>query len=160
MAANPICIALDTPDLERARDLARRLSGEAGFLKIGMEFFYAHGARGYEQVAAQGLLMKANAKDLGPRGLASLSGVDVDAALFEIDPKAEDAQRIEAVLAEIGSAAQLAVEAIAEVVAGGKDDGAWPFGYDQRQSRPANLLRTACEVANRRVFDAVIAPND
>ena len=55
MAANPICIALDTPDLERARDLARRLSGEAGFLKIGMEFFYAHGARGYEQVAAQGL---------------------------------------------------------------------------------------------------------
>lgn len=51
-------------------------------------------------------------------------------------------------------AAQLAVEAIAEVVAGCGGDGAWPFGYDERHSRPANLLRTACAVANRRVFEA------
>ena len=54
-ASNPICVALDTPDLDRARSLARALKFHAGFMKVGMEFFYAHGARGYEAVAAEGL---------------------------------------------------------------------------------------------------------
>ena len=52
---NPICVALDTPDLERARTLARTLATHVGYMKIGMEFFYAHGAKGYEAVAAEGL---------------------------------------------------------------------------------------------------------
>ena len=54
-ASNPICVALDTPDLDRARSLARALKFHAGFMKVGMEFFYAHGARGFEAVAAEGL---------------------------------------------------------------------------------------------------------
>jgi orotidine-5'-phosphate decarboxylase len=53
--ANPICVALDTPDLDRARALAKKLKPHVGYLKIGMEFFYAHGAKGYEAVAAEGL---------------------------------------------------------------------------------------------------------
>ena len=53
--ANPICVALDTPDLDRARTLARALKPHVGYMKIGMEFFYAHGNRGYEAVAAEGL---------------------------------------------------------------------------------------------------------
>ncbi len=52
---NPICVALDTPDLDRARQLARQLKPHAGYMKVGMEFFYAHGAGGYETVAAAGL---------------------------------------------------------------------------------------------------------
>ena len=52
---NPICVALDTPDLERAQALAKALVPHVGYLKIGMEFFYAHGAKGYEAVAAEGL---------------------------------------------------------------------------------------------------------
>ncbi len=52
---NPICVALGTPDLARARELARMLASHAGYMKIGMEFFYAHGAKGYEAVAAEGL---------------------------------------------------------------------------------------------------------
>jgi orotidine-5'-phosphate decarboxylase len=55
MKQNPICVALDTPDLERAVALARLLKEHAGYMKIGMEFFYAHGAAGYEKVARQGL---------------------------------------------------------------------------------------------------------
>ncbi len=55
IAHNPICIALDTPDLERARTLARNLKPHAGYMKIGMEFFYAHGSKGYETVAAEDL---------------------------------------------------------------------------------------------------------
>ena len=53
-ARNPICVALDTPDLGRAAPCARALKPHAGYLKIGMEFFYAHGAAGYEAVAARG----------------------------------------------------------------------------------------------------------
>ena len=52
---NPICVALDTPDLDRARALARQLRPHVGYMKIGMEFFYAHGTKGYEAVAAEGL---------------------------------------------------------------------------------------------------------
>jgi orotidine-5'-phosphate decarboxylase len=53
--ANPICLALDTPDLGRAVALARALKHHVGMVKIGMEFFYAHGAKGYAAVAGQGL---------------------------------------------------------------------------------------------------------
>jgi orotidine-5'-phosphate decarboxylase len=53
--ANPICLALDTPDLDRAVALARVLKRQVGMVKIGMEFFYAHGTKGYEAVAGQGL---------------------------------------------------------------------------------------------------------
>ena len=50
-ALNSICVALDTPDIARATSLARRLKPHSGYMKIGMEFFYAHGAKGYEAVA-------------------------------------------------------------------------------------------------------------
>lgn len=49
---NPIYCALDTTDQARAADLARALSGHIGGLKIGMEYFYAHGASGYHRLAA------------------------------------------------------------------------------------------------------------
>jgi orotidine-5'-phosphate decarboxylase len=52
---NPICVALDTPDAEHAAALARMLAPHVGYAKIGMEFFYAHGQRGYEAVARSGL---------------------------------------------------------------------------------------------------------
>ena len=52
---NPICLALDTPDVDRAIHLARTLKHHVGYLKIGMEFFYANGAHAYEAVAREGL---------------------------------------------------------------------------------------------------------
>jgi orotidine-5'-phosphate decarboxylase len=52
---NPICVALDTPDVAKAKALARALKPHAGYMKIGMEFFYANGATGYDSVAAEGL---------------------------------------------------------------------------------------------------------
>ncbi len=52
---NPICVALDTPELARALELAKLLQGYVGMVKIGMEFFYAHGAKGYEALGAAGI---------------------------------------------------------------------------------------------------------
>ena len=51
---NPVFCAIDTPDLARAEQLAKALQGAVGGLKIGMEFFYAHGATGYAALAAHG----------------------------------------------------------------------------------------------------------
>ena len=48
---NPICVAIDTPDLERASFLAQSLKGHVGYLKVGMEFYYAHGQAGYMEMA-------------------------------------------------------------------------------------------------------------
>ena len=55
MPANPICVALDTPDLEKAVALAKALKPHVGWAKVGMEFFYAHGLAGYTRVAETGL---------------------------------------------------------------------------------------------------------
>jgi orotidine-5'-phosphate decarboxylase len=52
---NPICVALDTPDIAKARALARAVKPHVGMMKIGLEFFYANGAAGYEAVAAEGV---------------------------------------------------------------------------------------------------------
>lgn len=46
MSAEIYC-AIDTNELERAKTLAAQLAGHVGGLKIGMEYFYAHGAAGY-----------------------------------------------------------------------------------------------------------------
>ena len=53
--ASPLCIALDTSDLDRARALVHEVGDAAGMVKVGMEFFYAHGPAGYGAIAAEGL---------------------------------------------------------------------------------------------------------
>lgn len=52
---NPIFCALDTTDEARAASLARGLKEAVGGVKIGMEFFNAHGPKGYRTVAEAGL---------------------------------------------------------------------------------------------------------
>lgn len=52
--SNPIYCAIDTPMRARAEELAAQLTGAVGGLKIGMEYFYAHGAAGYDALAACG----------------------------------------------------------------------------------------------------------
>src|SRR6201994_3421485 len=43
---NPVFVAIDTTDLEYARALAERLKPNIGGLKLGLEFFSAHGPDG------------------------------------------------------------------------------------------------------------------
>jgi orotidine-5'-phosphate decarboxylase len=47
---NPIFVAIDTTDLIRARDLAATLAPHVGGIKLGLEFFLAHGAEGVAAV--------------------------------------------------------------------------------------------------------------
>jgi orotidine-5'-phosphate decarboxylase len=55
MYRNPIFLALDVPRLEAAQQLARKVSGHIGGIKLGLEFFCAHGHHGVHEMAKLGL---------------------------------------------------------------------------------------------------------
>ena len=52
---SPIFVAIDTPDLGRARDIARAVRSVAGGLKLGLEFFAANGPAGVAELGEFGL---------------------------------------------------------------------------------------------------------
>ena len=52
---SPIYVALDTPDLDRARAIAKAVKRHAGGLKLGLEFFAANGPAGVADLAHLGL---------------------------------------------------------------------------------------------------------
>ena len=54
MKENPVYCAIDVPEIDAAGQLAHQLGTHIGGLKIGMEFFYAHGRAGYEHLAGFG----------------------------------------------------------------------------------------------------------
>lgn len=53
--SSPIYVALDTPDLDRARALASRVRHHVGGIKLGLEFFMANGRHGVHEMAEIGL---------------------------------------------------------------------------------------------------------
>ena len=52
---SPIYVALDTPKLDRALALAHAVRDHAGGVKLGLEFFCAHGPDGIARIADLGL---------------------------------------------------------------------------------------------------------
>jgi len=48
---SPIFVAIDTPDLERAKAIAARVRNHVGGLKLGLEFFSANGRAGVREMA-------------------------------------------------------------------------------------------------------------
>jgi orotidine-5'-phosphate decarboxylase len=52
---SPIFVALDTPDLERAKAIAAKVRNHVGGLKLGLEFFCANGRAGVREMAQLGL---------------------------------------------------------------------------------------------------------
>ena len=51
----PIYVAIDTPDLERAKSIASRIRNHVGGIKLGLEFFSANGRHGIREMAELGL---------------------------------------------------------------------------------------------------------
>ena len=52
---SPIYVAIDTPDMERARAIAAAVKRHAGGLKLGLEFFCHNGRHGVMELAELGL---------------------------------------------------------------------------------------------------------
>jgi orotidine-5'-phosphate decarboxylase len=55
MKTNPVFVALDFPRLETAEAVARKVKDHVGGLKLGLEFFCAHGHHGVHEIAKVGL---------------------------------------------------------------------------------------------------------
>jgi orotidine-5'-phosphate decarboxylase len=55
LPTNPVFVALDTPDLDRAVALAHAVRGHVGGVKTGLEFFSANGADGVRAIVDLGL---------------------------------------------------------------------------------------------------------
>src|SRR5207237_8824466 len=52
---SPVYVALDTPDLDKAKAIAARVKTHVGGLKLGLEFFAANGPAGVHEMARLGL---------------------------------------------------------------------------------------------------------
>lgn len=52
---NPLYLALDLPQLDAARAMAEKVKAHVGGLKLGLEFFCAHGHHGVHEIAHVGL---------------------------------------------------------------------------------------------------------
>jgi orotidine-5'-phosphate decarboxylase len=48
---SPIFVAIDTPDLDRAKAIAARVRNHVGGIKLGLEFFCANGRHGVREMA-------------------------------------------------------------------------------------------------------------
>ena len=55
MNHNPVFVALDLPRLDAAEALARKVAGHVGGIKLGLEFFCAHGHHGVLEMHKSGL---------------------------------------------------------------------------------------------------------
>ena len=53
--SNPLYVAIDTPYLDNALDLVRRIKAHVGGVKLGLEFFCANGHHGVHEVQKLGL---------------------------------------------------------------------------------------------------------
>lgn len=100
--SNPVFVALDTPDLVRALELARSVKPYVGGLKIGLEFITACGPDGVRRIVEIGLPVFADVKfhDIpntvagAARALAALG-----ASIFNIHASGGEAMMRDAALA-------------------------------------------------------------
>lgn len=158
---NPICVALDTPDIDRARALAKALKLHVGYMKIGMEFFYAHGTRGYEAVAAEGLPIFLDLKlhDI-PNTVAS--GMK---ALMQLLPRPAIINLHAAGGLDMMKAAADAVDGRSKLIAvtiltSLSNDDIWAVGFNSKQETSAHAASLA-KLAKVAGLDGVVcSPHD
>jgi orotidine-5'-phosphate decarboxylase len=156
MPANPICVALDTPEIARARELARALMGLAGYVKIGMEFFYAHRPRGYEEIAREGIPVFLDLKlhdipNTVSAALKSLMRLDPKPAIINVHAAGGMAMMRAAADAVAGQAKLIAVTVLTSL----SDDDLWEAGFNRNRNSGAHAVELA-KFARRAGLDGVV----
>ena len=153
---NPICVALDTPDLDRARTLAKALKPHVGYLKIGMEFFYAHGNKGYEAVAAEGLPIFLDLKlhdipNTVAEGMRSLMRLSPSPAIINLHASGGMAMMQAAAEAVGGRAKLIAVTILTSL----SNDDIWAAGFNAKLDTGAHAAVLA-KLAKAAGLDGVV----
>ena len=142
--ASPLCLALDTPDLARARSLLRELGDAVGMVKVGMEFFYAHGAMGYGAIAAEGVPVFLDLKlhdipNTVAGGLAALMRLDPPPAIVNVHAGGGPAMMRAAAEAVGGRCKLIAVTVLTSL---GEDD-IMAIGFDAAKPAAEHALSLA-----------------
>ena len=153
---NPICVALDTPDLARAVTLAKTLLGHVGMLKIGMEFFYAHGPKGYEAVAAAGIPIFLDMKlhdipNTVAQGLTSLLKLAPAPAITNVHATGGLDMMKAARDAVQGETKLIAVTVLTSL----SNDDLWAAGFDANKQSADHALNLA-KLAHQAGLDGVV----
>jgi orotidine-5'-phosphate decarboxylase len=161
MTPNPICVALDTPELPRAVALARSLKGHAGYMKIGMEFFYANGAAGYEKVAKEGLPIFLDLKlhdipNTVAQGLKSLMKLRPAPAIVNVHAQGGLDMMKAARDAVAGQARLIAVTILTSL----SNDDIWGTGLDPKRSTDAHVMNLAKLTLSAGLDGVVCSPLD
>lgn len=157
---NPICVALDTPDVARACALARAVRPHVGFLKIGMEFFYANGVVGYQKVAHEGVPIFLDLKlhdipNTVAQGLASLMKLAPAPAIMNVHASG-GFDMMKAAKEAVGAGVKLIGVTILTSLS---NENIWAAGFDARKTdeHALNLAR----LAHKAGLDGVVcSPHD
>ena len=161
MPLNPICVALDTPDLDRAVALARALKPHVGYMKAGMEFFFAHGAMGYEKVAGIGLPIFLDLKlhdipNTVASGMASLMRLEPKPVIVNLHASGGLDMMKAAADAVAGRSKLIAVTILTSL----SDDDIWAAGFDTAKDTQAHA-RSLAILSKRAGLDGVVcSPHD
>jgi len=158
---NPICVAIDTPDLSRAEQLARSLSDHVGMLKIGMEFFYAHGVGGYKAVAAHGIPIFLDLKlhdipNTVAAGLSSLMRLEPKPAIINVHASGGPAMLAAAAEAVDGGAKLIAITILTSL----DNDDLASCGFDDKKSTDDHAVNLALLAKANGVDGVVCSPHD
>jgi len=153
---NPICVALDMPDAERAGTLLRALKPHVGFAKIGMEFFYAQGQGGYEAIAREGIPIFLDLKlhdipNTVAAGLKSLLALGPPPAILNVHASGGLDMMKAAAEAVDGRAKLIAVTILTSLA----DHDIWKAGFDHTHSVRSHARRLA-ELTNSAGLDGVV----
>jgi orotidine-5'-phosphate decarboxylase len=155
-SSNPICVALDTPDVTKAKSLARVLKPHAGFMKIGMEFFYVNGAHGYEAVAEEGLPIFLDLKlhdipNTVAQGLASLMRLAPAPAIVNVHAQG-GVDMMKAARDAVGDRAKLIAVTVLTSLS---NDDVWATGLDKARATADHALNLA-ELAHQAGLNGVV----
>ena len=161
MPFKPICVALDTPDLDRAVALARVLKPHVGYIKVGMEFFYAHGASGYEKVAGIGLPIFLDLKlhdipNTVASGMTSLMRLEPKPAIVNLHATGGLDMMKAAAEAVAGRSKLIAVTILTSL----SDDDIWTAGFETAKDTQSHA-RALALLSKRAGLDGVVcSPHD
>jgi orotidine-5'-phosphate decarboxylase len=161
MPANPICVALDTPDLDHAVNLASQLKPHVGWAKIGMEFFYAHGIAGYVKVAETGLPIFLDLKlhdipNTVASAMKSLMRIAPRPAIVNLHATGGYDMMKAAADAVAGQSKLIAVTILTSL----SDDDIWAAGFETAKNTEAHA-RALADLSKRAGLDGVVcSPHD
>ena len=152
---NPICVALDVPDVAKAKALARALKPHVGMIKLGLEFFYGNGAAGYEAVAQEGVPIFLDLKlhdipNTVAQGLASLQKLSPAPALINVHASG-GLEMMQRARDAVGPQTKLIAVTVLTSLS---NENLWAAGFDQRET-DGHALNLA-QMAHRAGLDGVV----